>query len=93
MITEDSVITTGGNQVSSDLAGEAVILNMEDGVYYGLDAVGARIWQLIQEPKSVKEVHGTLLEEFDVEPDRCMSDLLAVLQSLEDHHLITVRPG
>ena len=40
------------DQVSCDLAGEAAILNIKSGVYYGLDPVGARIWNLMQEPRA-----------------------------------------
>ena len=47
-ILGSSVIVTATDQVSADLAGEAVILNLESGVYYSLDEVGAYIWSLIQ---------------------------------------------
>lgn len=63
----------------------------QDGVYYGLDAVGARIWNLIQEPRTMNEVHETLLKEYDVEPDRCERDLLALLQELAAAGLIEIK--
>ena len=91
MITKHSVITAASDQVSSDLDGEAVILHLEEGVYYGLNEVGARIWQLIQAPKSLEEVYSALLEEYEVKPERCRQDLLAVLQDLDEHDLLEVR--
>lgn len=90
-ISKETVVAAAPEQVSCDLAGEAAILDLKSGVYYGLDAVGARIWELIQKPKAVSEVHQALLEEYDVEPGRCESDLLAILQSLSDNKLIEVR--
>jgi hypothetical protein len=60
-------------------------------VYYGLDAVGARIWSLIQEPRTVNEIRDILLEEYEVEPERCERDLLALLQKLADEGLIEVK--
>jgi hypothetical protein len=79
------------DQVSSDLGGEVAILDLKAGVYYGLDAVGARIWSLIQEPRTVNEIRDILLEEYEVEPERCEHDLLALLRRLADEGLVEVR--
>jgi Coenzyme PQQ synthesis protein D (PqqD) len=78
------------DQVSSDLGGEVAILDLKAGVYYGLDAVGARIWSLIQEPRNVNEIRDILLEEYEVEPERCERDLLVLLQRLADEGIIEV---
>lgn len=77
-------------QVSSELGGDAVILNLKTGIYHGLDAVGARIWNLVQEPKTVSDILNTLLQEYDVEPDRCEREVGALLQKLADAGLIEV---
>lgn len=86
-----STVVAAKDQVSCDLAGEAAILNLESGVYYGLDAVGARVWHLLQEPRTVQDVRETLLMEYEVERDRCERDLLALLQELVAAGLIEVR--
>jgi hypothetical protein len=56
-----------------------------------LDAVGARIWELIQDPRTVNEIRDALLEEYDVEMERCERDLLAFLDQLAAETLIEVR--
>jgi hypothetical protein len=55
--------------------------------------VGARIWNLIQTPRTVQEVQDTLLEEYEVEPQRCRDDLLALLQKMVAKGLITIIHG
>ena len=67
------------------------LAHLEDGTYYGLNAVGARIWDLIQEPTPVREVCEQLVREYDVETETCQRDLMAVLRDLADHHLIEIR--
>jgi Coenzyme PQQ synthesis protein D (PqqD) len=62
-------------QVSCDLAGEAAILNLQTGVYYGLDPVGARIWNLIQQPRTVSDVLQVFLKEYEVDSERCERDV------------------
>jgi Coenzyme PQQ synthesis protein D (PqqD) len=91
VVSGDSTVVAAKDQVSSDLGGEVAILDLKAGVYYGLDAVGARIWSLIEEPRTVKEIRDILLEEYDVEPERCERDLLALLQRLADEGLVEVR--
>lgn len=65
-----------------------VVLNFEDGVYYSMDPVGARIWELVQEPRTVAEVQATLLDEYDVEPERCHAELLRLLEELRALKLV-----
>ncbi|MEE9288376.1 MAG: PqqD family peptide modification chaperone [Bacteroidota bacterium] len=86
-----SVVAVVKDQVSCDLGGEAAILSLNNGVYYGLDAVGARIWTLLHKPISVSEIRDTLLNEYEVEPGRCESDLLALLKNLAAQALIEIK--
>ncbi len=80
-----------GHVVSRQIGGETVILNLESGTYFGLDVVGARIWQLIAEGKSVAETRATMLAEFDVAEDVLDHDLEKLLRDLRDHDLLV--PG
>ena len=84
-------VVAAKEQISSDLGQEVVILNLRTGVYHGLNAVGARIWNLLQEPMIVNDIKDMLVYEYDVEPDCCESDLLGLLQKLADEGLIEVR--
>ena len=86
-----TVIVASRDQVSADLDGEAVILGFAKGVYYGLEGVGTRVWSLIQEPRTVDEVCSTLVEEYDVEPEKCGSDLVALFEKLAKEGLIEVK--
>jgi Coenzyme PQQ synthesis protein D (PqqD) len=90
-LSGSSKVVLARDQVSSDLAGEAVVLSLTSGVYYGLDAVGARIWNLMQEPRTVYSIRDAILEEFEVEADRCERDLLAFLQRLAAEGLIEIQ--
>jgi len=90
-ISEDSTVVASRDQVSSDLGGEAAILDLKAGTYYGLDDVGHRIWGLIQQPRSVGEIRDVLVDEYEVEPDRCEQDVITLLQRLADEGLVDVR--
>jgi hypothetical protein len=93
VVSVGSSVVAAKDQVSSDLGGEVAILDLKGGTYYGLDLVGARIWGLLQEPRTVEEIRDVLLSEYEVEPDRCERDLLALLQRLADEKLVEVGGG
>ena len=90
-ISGHSIMVAAREQVYCNLDGEVVILNLKDGVYYGLNAVGARIWNLLQEPRTMHEVRDILAQEYEVETDRCEHDLLALLQELATEGLIEIK--
>jgi hypothetical protein len=89
----DSTVVAAEDQVSSDLGDEVAILDLKGGTYYGLDAVGARIWSLIQRPITVAEVQNVILSEYEVEPERCARDLITLLGRLIEEGLVEVKDG
>ncbi len=86
-----SRVVAAPDQVSCDLGGEAAILQLTSGIYYGLNPVGARVWALLQQPHTVSDIRDALLAEYDVGPERCERDLFAVLEALAAERLIKVQ--
>jgi len=73
-----------------ELQGEAVLLNLKSGVYFGLDPVGTRIWKLFAEHEVLSEVAQAVVAEYDVAEDRCSEDLLKLVDDLEKQELVSV---
>jgi len=92
-IATSSVVVATKDQVSSDLAGEAIVLSLRTAMYYGLDQVGARIWELVREPRRVADIRDAIASEYDVELERCERDVLDLLRQLATEGLIEVRDG
>jgi len=90
-VRTDTVVVVSQDQASCDLGKETVLLHLKTGAYYGLNAVGARIWNLIQEPRTVSEVRDAIVGEYDVEPERCERDVLALLKRLTREGLVEIR--
>jgi len=90
-LSVQSVVAVAREQVSCPLGDEAAILNLKNSVYYGANAAGTRVWNLLQEPKSVLQLRDALLEEYDVETERCERDLLEFLEKMRAEGLIEIR--
>lgn len=92
-IHKSTVVKASSRQMSADLAGEKVLLNYGDGVYYSLNTVGARIWELVQDATSVESLLTQLLSEYDAEPAECEADLVHLLDELSGLGLVELRNG
>ena len=93
VIDQNTIVTADHQQVTGNLPdGDVVILSLKDGVYYGLNQVGASIWKLIQQPVSVRQVNQVLLGEYDVDADQCYQDVVSLLKELASRGLIHINP-
>ena len=92
-IGPDTVVAQIEELVSSDLDGETVMMSVENGKYYGMDAIGSRVWALIKQPRSVAELCDILLTEFNVDRERCEKDVLIFLNKLAEDKLIRIVHG
>ena len=86
-------VVAAKDQVSADLSGEVVVLNFKNGVYYGLDSVGTRVWNLIQKPTKMDEITSCLAKEYNVEPKECQRDVLGLVKGLLAEGLIEIKDG
>jgi hypothetical protein len=89
-LSGDSTIVAAARQVSYTVAGEAVVLDLGAGVYYSLNPVAARVWELVQNPVTVDGINRMLLSEYDVDPETCGYDLLDLIRDLAARQLVTI---
>ena len=86
----ETVVARRPGLLEAQVDNEIVALNIESGVCYGLNAVGARVWNLIEEPTRIGEVCDTLLAEYTVEPDTCRREVLELVEELMSEGLVVV---
>lgn len=89
-IHADSKVIAKQGMVSSTLDGEQVILDAQQGKYFGLNAVGAFIWERIQEPTEVNAIFDAVLAEYDIQRERVEADVLALLNDLSGKGLVHI---
>jgi len=75
--------------VFQELDGETVLLDMQSGYYYGLDAVSTTIWKKLAAGESLSSIFDALLAEYDVSKEQCRQDMMTFLVQLEQKKLIT----
>jgi hypothetical protein len=83
-ISLDRTFSITRNAFARDLEGEAVVLDLESGTYFGLNCVGTRIWHLIEDNGHLRVVFDTLCREYDAAPADIERDLLALVARLAE---------
>lgn len=81
---------TSDDAVFRDLEGEGVVLNLSTGIYFGLNDVGTRIWQLIDQYGALTTVRDSLVREFEVDAETAAHDLVELVGQLAERGLVTV---
>lgn len=90
MIDKETTVQATSGQITADLGGTIAIHHIESGYDYALNAVGARVWELVKEPITVGKILQVLLREYDVASERCAQDLNALLQGLAERGLLEI---
>ena len=89
MILSDSVVIPA--QVMARQVGEeTIILDLASGIYFGLDAVGARIWQLMAEGRTLADICAAMLVEYEVPAEEIERDVINLADTLSSRRLIDV---
>ncbi|NLD64883.1 MAG: PqqD family protein [Bacteroidales bacterium] len=75
--------------LSNKIDDELVLMSPTAGFYYSLDPVGSRIWELLSEkPSTVDELADRLMEEYEVDRETCLNDVLAFIDDMAARKLI-----
>jgi hypothetical protein len=89
-ISLNSLIKLNDDVLFQELQGEAVLLDLKTGVYFGLDKIGTRMWQLMG-VRPLSGVAEAMAAEFEVSQERCEEDLLVLVARLEEQGLLSVQ--
>lgn len=88
-ITLETIVQRDPGQEFSLIDDEVVMLSLNTGEYYAMNSVASRIWQILEERRTVREVTAILKEEFEVDDKTCMEDTLECLYDFREKSLIT----
>ena len=87
-----TVVSRRPGMIEAEVAGEIVGLHVERGACYGFNATATRVWQLIEEPRTVDSLAGLLQAEYEVDAAECRAGLADVLAMLEREQLVNLTP-
>lgn len=87
---ENTVYQASGNIVSN-MNGEVVMLNVDNGKYYNLGEIGGLIWEKLKDPIKLRQLVSDILDEYDVKDIECEQQVLEFVNSLLVENLVIVK--
>jgi hypothetical protein len=90
MLTLDIVLSIPANVSFSVVGEDAFLLNTRTNKYYGLEKVGARLWELLSEGKSLKDAHQIILSEYEIDSVQLEQDILELMSHLLENGLVEI---
>jgi Coenzyme PQQ synthesis protein D (PqqD) len=88
----NQTITLSPDVIAQEVAGETVLLDLKSENYFGLDKVGTRVWQLIEETGDLQQIFDQLLQEYEVDGETLEDDLDELLGKIARKGLIQLSP-
>ena len=83
-------VTIPAQVMARTVGAETVILDLASGTYFGLDPIGACIWQLMGEGKTLMEICDAMQATHDVSRADIERDVLALAEELQVQHLVSI---
>ncbi len=92
LIHSNTVVCRSQSLLFNNIGDEVVMMDIEQGSYYGLEKVAARVWALTAEPVSVGSLCDRLTTEYQVTPDTCRREVGVFLEELLGRGIVNVVP-
>jgi hypothetical protein len=94
MISPTQILDVNTDFVAGEVVdGEAVIINLSNGMYYTMDGVGAEVWQLIERRRSMHDMAGEIAARYGVDRETVLGDLQVVVPELVAEGLVRTANG
>lgn len=93
-LTEASVLTRGTDFVATKVGDQTMMMSITAGRYFALAETGQRIWELLEEPRSISDIVAVMINEYNVARGDCLEQVIRFTQDLAANGLVTeIRDG
>ena len=85
----DTRLEASSSVVTREIGGEMMLMDLESGTYFGLDAIGGRAWQAIEGGQTIEELCAQIEKDFEVAPEQLREDMLSLARKLLENKLVS----
>jgi len=91
-MSPNTAVQRTNNHVETVLDGEIALMHIDSGNIYALRDVSAKVWELLESPKTLAELTARIVNDYEVDSQRCQEDLVLLLNDLAKNDLVTLQP-
>jgi hypothetical protein len=90
-ITEATIISRSPSVLTAEVGGEIVMMNIEQGHYFGLDEIGSDIWKRIEPPCSFATLIEGLAADYEADRATIVAEVQSLLGNMANHDVVRLR--
>ena len=87
-INPQTLLARSNQVLYSEVDGDVTMMSVENGKYYSLREVGARIWALLEQPMSPEQICNQLMVEYRVDRERCEGEVISVMRQMASEGIV-----
>lgn len=87
-IEENTLIRKSADLLEAPMDDSLALMSIESGKYFGLNAVGRAIWELLEQPTSFQDIISSLMNRFDIDERSCKDQCKNFLKELMQRKMI-----
>ena len=86
----DTIVERAAELIETEVDGDLVALDIEQGNCFGFNATASRVWQILAQPRSVSAIVDSLLEEFAIDRATCQTAVIQLIEDMASRKLVRV---
>ncbi len=86
----ETIVARSEEPVAVEVDRTVVMMSVDQGMYFGLEGTGPRIWALLEQPRSVQQLCDELMKEYDIDAEACRIEVCNFLEELRRAQLVRV---
>lgn len=88
------MLARGTGFVATRVGNQTMMMSIEAGRYFAVAETGQRIWELLEQPRSIGDIVDTLVQEYEITRPECLEQVTRFAQDLAENGLVTeIRDG
>lgn len=89
-ITMENIVSRNPDLLAVPMDGDLVMMSISEGHYFGINPVGVRIWEALENSQTVRQLCEIITNEFDVDKQTCESDVRNFIQKMLEAKVVTM---
>jgi len=90
ILDPEQLVKRSSDIIASEVDGEVVMMSVDQGMYFGIDSIGAAIWKKLEEPKTIHSICEELIQEYDTDYATIQQDVNLFMKDLLEHNIVEV---
>ena len=92
-LNSDTTLAQGTDHVETAVGDQIMMMHIENGKYYALEGTARRIWELLEQPKTLNDVVSDLVGEYEIDSEECRADVSVFVRDLMENGLVVEQTG